>query len=95
MCRLPAVTLLASIGAFASILTAAFIHGELLSVAKVMMQYFFLLPTYVNMFSIYSFCNMHDISWGTKEGELAFCSELNHHRDAVFVQCCMHLPRSS
>lgn len=29
-----------------------------------------MLPTFINMFSTYSFCNMHDISWGTKEGNL-------------------------
>ena len=46
----------------------AIIHFELLSVLKVFPQYIFMLLTYVNIFSIYSFCNMHDISWGTKEG---------------------------
>ena len=25
-----------------------------------------LLPTYVNMFMVYSLCNLHDVSWGTK-----------------------------
>jgi len=30
-----------------------------------------MLPTFVNLFSAFSFCNMHDISWGTKEGNLA------------------------
>ncbi|KAJ3389496.1 Chitin synthase, class 2 [Lobulomyces angularis] len=29
-------------------------------------QYMVLLPTYVNTFMIYAFCNLHDISWGTK-----------------------------
>jgi chitin synthase len=31
-----------------------------------MVQYLLILPTYNNMFMIYSFCNLHDVSWGTK-----------------------------
>ena len=34
------------------------------------MQYFVTVPTFMNLFPIYSFCNMHDISWGTKQGNL-------------------------
>ncbi|KAI9254008.1 chitin synthase 1 [Sporodiniella umbellata] len=29
-------------------------------------QYMFLLPTYVNILNVYAFCNIHDVSWGTK-----------------------------
>jgi hypothetical protein len=29
-------------------------------------QYFFVLPTYVLVINIYSFCNIHDLSWGTR-----------------------------
>ncbi|KAI8803323.1 chitin synthase-domain-containing protein, partial [Cladochytrium replicatum] len=35
------------------------------------LQYLFLLPTYINVFQIYSFCNLHDISWGTKGDNVA------------------------
>jgi chitin synthase len=66
--RLPPLTLIASIGSFGSVFFAALIHGEFISVGKVFLQYIFMLLTYVNMFSVYSFSNMHDISWGTKEG---------------------------
>ncbi|RKO88615.1 hypothetical protein BDK51DRAFT_11189, partial [Blyttiomyces helicus] len=31
-----------------------------------MFQYLLLLPTYINIFMIYAFCNLHDVSWGTK-----------------------------
>ena len=44
------------------------IHGEFLVILVVMLQYIFMLPTLVNVLPIYSFCNLHDISWGTKEG---------------------------
>jgi len=29
-------------------------------------QYLLLLPSYVNILLIYAFCNLHDVSWGTK-----------------------------
>ncbi|KAJ3332865.1 Chitin synthase, class 2 [Blyttiomyces sp. JEL0837] len=29
-------------------------------------QYMFLLPSYVNILMVYAFCNLHDVSWGTK-----------------------------
>lgn len=29
-------------------------------------QYLLLLPSFVNILLIYSFCNLHDVSWGTK-----------------------------
>lgn len=60
----------ASVGAFGAYFTSAFLHGQMITVMTVFIQYMFMLPTFVNMFTIYSFCNMHDISWGTKEGNL-------------------------
>ncbi|KAJ3201990.1 Chitin synthase, class 2, partial [Entophlyctis luteolus] len=30
------------------------------------LQYLLLLPSYVNILNVYSFCNLHDVSWGTK-----------------------------
>lgn len=30
-------------------------------------SYLFLTPTYVNMFIVYSFCNIHDVSWGNRD----------------------------
>ena len=53
------------------------LHGTW-STLLVLPQYLFMLPTFMNCFSIFSFCNMHDISWGTKEGNTA--------SQAVFVQ---------
>ncbi|KAJ3071793.1 Chitin synthase, class 2, partial [Quaeritorhiza haematococci] len=29
-------------------------------------QYLFLLPSFVNILMVYAFCNLHDVSWGTK-----------------------------
>ncbi|ANZ74738.1 BA75_01139T0 [Komagataella pastoris] len=33
-------------------------------------QYILLSPSYVNVLNIYAFCNIHDISWGTKGEEM-------------------------
>ena len=46
-------------------LVAAF-HGEFAAVCLTFPSYIFMMPTFFNIFSIYSFCNIHDISWGTK-----------------------------
>ncbi|KAI8607663.1 chitin synthase-domain-containing protein [Chytriomyces sp. MP71] len=31
-----------------------------------MLQYLLMIPTFVNVLMVYAFCNIHDISWGTK-----------------------------
>ncbi|KAI9248781.1 chitin synthase 1 [Phascolomyces articulosus] len=30
------------------------------------LQYIFLSPSYINILNVYAFCNIHDVSWGTK-----------------------------
>jgi len=54
----------ASIGCF---FVAGVLHNELTAVSFSFLQYMFMLPTFTNVFTIYSFCNIHDISWGTRE----------------------------
>lgn len=53
---------IAALVAFGSYAVGALLHGELVTIMMVLPQYLFMLPTFVNMFIIYSFCNMHDIS---------------------------------
>lgn len=74
----------AAIIAFGSYAMGGFIHGELFAICSVALQYLFMLPTFVNMFTIYSFCNMHDISWGTKEGNLS--NEQRRAKNNTIVQ---------
>ncbi|KAI9209850.1 chitin synthase-domain-containing protein [Polychytrium aggregatum] len=31
-----------------------------------MLQYMLLLPSFINILMVYAFCNLHDVSWGTK-----------------------------
>jgi chitin synthase len=35
-------------------------------------QYVLLLPTRINIVNLYAFCNIHDVSWGTKGSDRAF-----------------------
>ncbi|ODV76766.1 glycosyltransferase family 2 protein [Suhomyces tanzawaensis NRRL Y-17324] len=44
----------------------AFLYGEPLFMFTSFVQYVALSPSYVNILNIYSFCNIHDVSWGTK-----------------------------
>lgn len=64
--------IVAGVGAaMGSYFFTALLHGEVFGIIMVSFQYLFMLPTFVNLFSAFSFCNMHDISWGTKEGNLS------------------------
>ena len=45
---------------------AAFLHKRLFSLLLVFPKYLLCMPVFTVMVPIYSFCNMHDISWGTK-----------------------------
>nr|ADE62521.1 chitin synthase 2 [Saprolegnia monoica] len=47
------------------IFLSAFVHGEF-SILLSVIQYFFMLPTFVNVLGIYAYSNLHDLSWGTK-----------------------------
>jgi chitin synthase len=47
-------------------LLSSILHGDPWHIFTSMIQYMFLLPTYSIIFLIYSFCNLHDVSWGTK-----------------------------
>ena len=49
----------------------AFMYGEPSFMFTSFVQYVLLSPTYVNVLNIYSFCNIHDVSWGTKGVERA------------------------
>jgi chitin synthase len=47
------------------------LNYELLTSLLCVSQYIFLMPAFQLLFAIYSFCNLHDISWGTKGLETA------------------------
>jgi len=42
------------------------LHGELAHVAVALVQYFVMIPTFINILAVYAYSNIHDLSWGTK-----------------------------
>lgn len=66
-----------------SYMIGAMFHSSLVFSAMMFGQYLLLLPAFLNIFPIYSFCNMHDISWGTKEGNLQSETRRMHEGAAV------------
>ncbi|KAG7196283.1 Chitin synthase, class 1 [Scheffersomyces spartinae] len=51
---------------YALYLFGALLYGEPLCMFTSFVPYLLLSPTYVNVLNIYAFCNIHDVSWGTK-----------------------------
>lgn len=45
---------------------ASFLYGQPWHMFTSFIQYLLLSPMYINILNIYAFCNIHDISWGTK-----------------------------
>ncbi|KAI9101724.1 chitin synthase-domain-containing protein [Phlyctochytrium arcticum] len=52
-------------------LLSSLLHLDPWHVVTSMLQYMLLLPVYINVFMVYAFCNLHDISWGTKGDNVA------------------------
>lgn len=53
------------------------LHGEIHHIMLTFTHYTALIPSFVNIFTIYSFCNLQDLSWGTKglnADPLALCA---------------------
>lgn len=58
-----AMSLLATYGLY---LISSLLYFEPWHMITSFVQYLLLLPSYVNILLIYAFCNLHDVSWGTK-----------------------------
>lgn len=58
-----AMSLLATYGLY---LISSILYLEPWHMITSFVQYLLLLPSYVNILLIYAFCNLHDVSWGTK-----------------------------
>lgn len=48
------------------------------------LQYLLLSPSYINILQIYAFCNVHDLSWGTKGAVAKPLGKINAHEDGTF-----------
>ena len=45
----------------------------------------FMLPTFMNIFIIYSFCNVHDVTWGTRDSNLINNEAAQHNMEVSYV----------
>lgn len=62
----PMIVLVGALVLVGAYLFTASIHGQFVPVAATMMSYYVMLPTFANIFTAFSLCNIHDVSWGTK-----------------------------
>ena len=46
--------------------------------------YRFMLPTFMNIFIIYSFCNVHDVTWGTRDSNLINNDKAQHEMEVSY-----------
>lgn len=54
------------LGVMLCLLICSAIHGHLLPVLLGIVPYIFMLPCYINIYLIYAFCNVHDVTWGLR-----------------------------
>ena len=70
------------------------IHGELHHVCLAILPYLFALPSFVNIFQIYSMSNLHDVSWGTRpevpEDSIDSTTQNDSRRNYGAVHCVEH-----
>lgn len=63
----PANVLLAAlISTFGIYFTASFLYRDPWHMFTSFPQYLLLAPSFTNVINVYAFCNLHDVSWGTK-----------------------------
>ncbi|KZT33743.1 putativechitin synthase [Sistotremastrum suecicum HHB10207 ss-3] len=68
----PAAVLLASlVGTFGVYFLASFLYRDPWHMFTSFPQYMLIAPSYVNVLNTYAFCNLHDVSWGTKGSDKA------------------------
>jgi chitin synthase len=57
------ISLASSYGIF---IISAIIYIDAFHIFTTILQYIILIPTWINIFTVYAFANLHDTSWGTK-----------------------------
>ena len=62
------LSIVSCIGTFALIVI---LNCEILTILKGALHYVFMVPSYVNIFLIYSICNIHDCTWGNRPDALS------------------------
>jgi len=54
------------VSTFGIYFTASFLYGDPWHMFSSFLQYLCLAPSFTNVLNVYAFCNLHDVSWGTK-----------------------------
>jgi chitin synthase len=57
------------VGCIGLLYIVGLMHGEVHHLVFNTVKYFYILPTYIFVFGIFAWCNVHDLSWGTKGAE--------------------------
>ncbi|KAF8724402.1 hypothetical protein AX14_008855 [Amanita brunnescens Koide BX004] len=63
--------LAAMLSTFGIYLIASIIHFDVWHMFTSFPQYLLLAPSFINVLNVYAFCNLHDVSWGTKGSDKA------------------------
>ncbi|PPR06579.1 hypothetical protein CVT24_001760 [Panaeolus cyanescens] len=61
----------AMISTFGIYFTASFLYRDPWHMFSSFLQYLCLAPSFTNVLNVYAFCNLHDVSWGTKGSDKA------------------------
>ncbi|TCD70431.1 Chitin synthase, class 2 [Steccherinum ochraceum] len=61
----------AMVSTFGIYFIASFLYGDPWHMFSSFLQYLALAPSFINVLNVYAFCNLHDVSWGTKGSDKA------------------------
>lgn len=61
---------MAIVGTMGLFLLTMVINCAVVTVMRGILQFVFMIPTYINVFLIYSICNIHDCTWGNRPDSL-------------------------
>ncbi|KAF9185420.1 Chitin synthase, class 1 [Haplosporangium sp. Z 11] len=73
---------------------ASFLFLEPWHMVHSFIQYLLMVPSYINILTVYAFCNIHDISWGTK-GDTTVATDLGIAKKTAGGGVEVQLPTNS
>ncbi|KAJ3099254.1 Chitin synthase, class 1 [Phlyctochytrium planicorne] len=83
--RLRAAYLVTVLATFGVMFVASFIQLDFAHMFTCFIQYILMLPSYINVLTVYALSNLHDVSWGTKYVARIhkFCSNSKNRGDNI------------
>ncbi|CAI2167449.1 17560_t:CDS:2 [Funneliformis geosporum] len=82
--------ILSVISTYGLYFAASFLFFEPWHMFSSFIQYLLLVPFYINILNVYAFCNVHDVSWGTK-GDTSVKQDLDIN--SLYDEACNELAR--